>query len=138
MQINRAYSYRLTPDRATAAALRRLCGMSRYIWNKAFKEMQACRKRGTALPCYPTLCTWLTAWRQQEATAFLRQGHSQAQQQVLRDLRDAWDRFFDPALDHAEPCFKKRGDPESMRFPQGFAWDQATGRVKVPKLGYIR
>ncbi|HZZ00527.1 MAG TPA: transposase, partial [Candidatus Baltobacteraceae bacterium] len=66
---------------------------------------------------------------------FLRQVHSQPLQQTVKDLATAYRRAFDPKLAARLPRFKKRGRPQGIRFPQGFAIDGSG--IFLPKIGWI-
>ena len=67
---------------------------------------------------------------------WLKESPSQALQQTLKDLERAFKNFFEKRADF--PRFKKRGSGDSFKFPQGFEIDQGNGRIKVPKLGWMR
>lgn len=94
------------------------------------------------------MCKWLTAWRNAPATAWLAEGPTHPQQQVLRRLDEAYRRFFAAAKAGlaggrgrtGAPEFKKRGDKPGIRFPdpKQFSMDAANGRIKLPKLGWVR
>jgi putative transposase len=95
------------------------------------------------------MCKWLTAWRSDEWTGWLAEGHSQVQQQVLKRLHQAYQRFFDAAKAGTAgrgrgrtgaPQFKGRGDDPGLRFPEPktLKFDAVNGRLKVPKLGWLR
>jgi putative transposase len=61
---------------------------------------------------------------------------AQALQQSLKNLARAYTNFFEKRADF--PKFKKKGQRESFRIPQGFALDNQNGRVEVPKMGWMR
>ena len=67
---------------------------------------------------------------------WLKELPSQSLQQVLKDLDRAYQNFFSKRA--AFPNFKKKGQRESFRFPQGFEIDSNNNRIKLPKLGWIR
>jgi putative transposase len=60
------------------------------------------------------------------------------QHQVLRRLDEAYKRFF--AKTGGLPSFKRRGKEPGIRFPdtKQFRLDVANGRIKLPKLGWVR
>lgn len=94
------------------------------------------------------MCKWLTAWRNVPSTACLAQGPSQAQQQVLRRLDEAYKGFFAAAKAGlaggrgrtGPPGFKRYGDEPGIRLPdpKQFEPDAAHGRIRLPKLGWLR
>ena len=57
-------------------------------------------------------------------------------QQSLKDLERADKNFFQKRA--AFPRFKKRGQNDAFRYPQGVKLDQANSRISLPKLGWIR
>ena len=87
---------------------------------------------------YADMCKWLTAWRNTPATAWMAVCPQPAQQQVLRRLDEAYRRFFSKT--GGFPSFKRNGDCPGMRFPdpKQFSLDSANGRIKLPKVGWVR
>jgi putative transposase len=61
---------------------------------------------------------------------------AQALQQTLKDLCEAWDKHRTSGA--GTPRFKARGEGESLRFVQDLVYDAAGGRVRLPKLGFVR
>ena len=61
---------------------------------------------------------------------------SQALQQSLRDLERPYTNFFEKRADL--PDFHKKGRKDSFRIPQGFEVDNQNGRIKLPKVGWMR
>ncbi|AJI95582.1 transposase, IS605 OrfB family [Yersinia ruckeri] len=57
-------------------------------------------------------------------------------QQSLKDLERGYKNFFQKRA--AFPCFKKRGQNDAFRYPQGVKLDQTNSRISLPKLGWIR
>lgn len=114
----------------------RLAGCARFVWNRAVELTRTYRAHGEPVPGYAEVTAHLPAWKR--AFPWLRtDAHSQALQQKLRDLDRSWGRWFDPAFpDAGKPAFKRKGDGDSVRFPQGFAVQGS--RLKLPKLGWVR
>ena len=90
-------------------------------------------ERGEKRLSYKAMCEYLVHLKSEHS--FLREVHSQPLQQTLKDLATAYQRAFDPKLAARFPRFKKRGRPQGIRFPQGFALD-GTG-VYLPKIGWM-
>jgi putative transposase len=61
---------------------------------------------------------------------------AQALQQALKNVDRAFANYFQKRADF--PKFKKKGQPQSFRIPQGFEVDNQNGRIKLPKLGWMR
>ena len=70
-----------------------------------------------------------------EETAFLAYAHSQILQQTLKDLDRAYGNFFQKRAGF--PRFKKKGQHDSFRYPQGFKLDEDNSRVFLPKIGWV-
>ena len=87
---------------------------------------------------YVGMAKWLTAWRSDPATAYLSEAPIHALQNTLKSLDDAFQRLFKKQGGY--PKFKRYGDPVGVRETDVacFAVDQHNGRVKLPKLGWLR
>ncbi len=134
----KAYRFRLRCRLAQERSLRRFSGGLRWVWNHAIAEQKARRERGEPYANYVAMAKWLTAWRNDAATAWLAEGPIHPQQQVLRRLDEAYKRFFKKA--GGFPRFARRGQEPGIRFPdpKQFELDQVNGRIKLPKLGWLR
>lgn len=69
-------------------------------------------------------------------TQWLKDAPSQPLQQSLKDLERAYKNFFQKRA--AFPRFKKRGQNDAFRYPQGVKLDQENSRIFLPKLGWMR
>jgi putative transposase len=136
MLIQKAFKYRLRMDSETESQLRRIAGSCRFVWNQALALQQARFAAGEKKLGYASLCKELTVWKQQPETSFLCEAPIHVLQQTLKDLDRAYQNFF--AHRAALPVFKKRGQHDSFRSPDCFMVDAANGRVKLPKLGWVR
>jgi len=134
MQRLQAFKYELMPSGQQQRDMRRFCGSCRFVFNKALALQQANHAAGAKFMNYVALANKLPDWKQE--FQWLRQAPSQALQQVLKDLERAYKNFFEKRA--AFPKFKKKGQCESFRFPQGFKIDQPNSRIFLPKLGWIR
>jgi putative transposase len=118
--------------------------MGRWVWCRAIAEQRARHARGEKYAGYAEMCRWLTVWRNAPETTWLAQGPIHPQQQVLRRLDQAYRRFFAAAKAGdrrlGAPGFKCRGQEPGLRFPDPaqFVLDQENGRIKLPKLGWLR
>ncbi len=134
----KAYRFRMRCKPAQERSLRRFSGGLRWVWNRALAEQKARHERGESYVGFAQMCKWLTAWRNDPATSWLAEGPIHPQQQVLRRLDDTYKRFFKQA--GGFPRFAQRGQEPGIRFPdpKQFELDQVTGRIKLPKLGWLR
>lgn len=133
----KAFRFQLRTKPATERTLRRFAGACRWVWNAAIAEQQRRREAGEKFAGYAVMCKWLTDWRHAPATAWLSETSIDPQQQTLKRLEAAYQRFFESAGGY--PKFRGRGQEAGLRFPnqRTIALDQANARVKLPKLGWI-
>ncbi|MDA8327401.1 MAG: transposase [Betaproteobacteria bacterium] len=131
-----AFKYELMPDGEQQRNMRRFAGSCRFVFNKALALQQAHYAEGKKKLSYADLCKHLTEWRKSSETQWLSETHSQPLQQTLKDLERAYSNFFAKRADF--PRFKKKGQSDSFRYPQGCKLDQANCRIFLPKLGWVR
>ena len=136
MQQLQAYKFELRQNGEQARKMRQFAGACRFVYNKALALQKARREVGEKHLGYASLCKHLTEWRRSVETPWLKEAHSQIVQQALKDLERAYKNFFENRA--AFPRFKKRGQSDRFRFPQGITLDNSNGRIKLPKLGWIR
>jgi putative transposase len=133
-----AYRFQLRTKPGIEHQLRRFSGSCRWIWNAAVAEQQRRRAAGEKYANHQTMCKWLTAWRNAPETSWLSKAPSHTQQQTLRRLHAAYERFFEGRGGY--PKFKRRGQELGLCFPdkRRLCLDGANGRVKLPSLGWLR
>ncbi|WP_211236397.1 RNA-guided endonuclease InsQ/TnpB family protein, partial [Desulfovibrio inopinatus] len=85
---------------------------------------------------YVKLNTELQTWKSDVETEWLKESPSQALQQVLKDLDRAIQNAFDKKSPKRFPRFKKKGQHDSFRYPQGFKIDGS--RIFLPKIGWLQ
>lgn len=134
MQRLQSFKFELMPNGGQARDMGRFAGARRFVFNKALDLQKKTYEAEKKQLSFSQLCKHLVAWKQE--FAWLKEAPSQALQQSLKDLDKAWKNFF--AKRAAFPKFKKKGQQESFRFPQGFKLDQPNSRVFLPKLGWLR
>lgn len=131
-----AFKYRIEPTGEQQRKLRRFSGACRFVFNKALALQKEHYEQGAKKLGYAGLCNLLTEWKALQETAWLSDTPSQALQQTLKDLEQAYGNFF--AKRAAFPRFKKKGQHDSFRYPQGVKLDQGNSRVFLPKLGWLK
>ncbi len=136
MIVRQAYKYELKTNGAESRAMRRFAGACRFVFNQALALQNAQYAAGEKKLSYADLCAHLAQSKDAGSTNWLREMPSQALQQSLKDLERAYRNFFEKRADF--PRFKKKGQRESFRFPQGVKLDQSNSRVFLPKLGWIQ
>lgn len=138
MLLQKANRFRLEPSPATAREMGRVAGCCRFVWNRALALQRERFLKQEKRLSYPELCRELTTWRHAPETAFLAEAPIHALQQALKDLDRAYKNFFEGRAE--PPRFKKKGAHDAFRFPdpKQFEVDDQHGRVKLPKLGWVR
>lgn len=136
MLIWKSYKFELRPTGEQRRKMARFAGQCRYVYNRALAMQLDRYKEGEKKLGYAGLCKALTQWRKGPDTPWLKAGSSNIQQQALRDLERAYANFF--AGRASFPAFKRKGQHENFRCPDG-RWLRAKGnRIKLPKLGWVR
>jgi putative transposase len=129
-----ACKFALRPNGEQIRNLRRFAGSCRFVYNKALAlNVERYEQKKKRLG-YAGLCALLPDWKMEHE--FLSAVPAQALQQALKNLERAYTNFFQKRADF--PKFKKKGQRESFRIPQGFEVDKQNGRIKLPKLGWMR
>jgi putative transposase len=114
--------------------LRQFAGSCRFVYNKALAlNLERYEKKEQRLG-YAQLCALLPSWKLEHP--FLSEVPAQALQQELKNLERGYANYFQKRAGF--PKFKKKGRPQSFRIPQGFEVDNQNGRIKLPKLGWMR
>jgi putative transposase len=134
-----AYRFQIEPNGEQLRDLRRFAGSCRFVYNKALATQKALYERGEKKLGYAGLCKLITEWRNSSETSWLKDSPVHTLQQTAKDSERAYQNFFEKRA--APPVFKKKGrSSDSFRFPDGkqFTVDQPNGRIKLPKLGWIR
>jgi putative transposase len=129
-----AFKFELQPNGEQLRNLRQFAGSCRFVYNKGLAlNLERYEKKEQRLG-YAGLCALLPNWKIEHE--FLSEVPAQALQQALKNLERAYTNFFQKRAEF--PKFKKKGQRESFRVPQGFEVDNGNGRVKVPKMGWMR
>ena len=128
------YHFEAMPNGQQLRNLRRFAGSCRFVYNKALAlNTQRYENKEKRLG-YAGVCALLPNWKMEHP--WLSDVPSQALQQSLKDLERAYSNFFKKRAD--APEFHKKGRKDSFRVPQGFEVDNANGRIKLPKVGWMR
>lgn len=130
-----AFKFQLTPNGQQTRQMSRFSGACRFVFNKALAlQVESYKSDPKTKFSYVKLANLLPSWKQE--FAWLGESPSQALQQVLKDLDRAYQNFF--AKRAAFPKFKRKGQNDSFRYPQGVKLDQPNSRIFLPKLGWMR
>lgn len=137
--IRKAFKFRLKVSAEINQKLVLYAGGCRFVWNKALAlNLDRLSKKQPILR-YDALDFWSKLWKQSDEYGFLKDLPSQVLQQKLMDL----DKAFKDAFDKKQPLkripvFKRKGQSDSIRFPQGFKIEQESNRICLPKIGWVR
>ncbi len=139
-----AFKFELRPNGQQQRAMRRFAGSCRVVFNEALALQKTRHERGEKKLGYAGLCKELTAWRNGaplpsgRPAPWLAEAPVHPLQQALKDLERAYTNFFARRADF--PCFKKKGQGESFRYPdpKQIKLDAGNNRVFLPKLGWLR
>ena len=131
----------LLPDEDMTEKLNQNIGNHRFIWNQILNEYNKIYKlfQSHSYPLYPsirTLNSMLKILKQDHA--FLRQGESSSQQQVVRDLNKAFKGFFKGLSGY--PKFKRKNEyTQTFRIQKNANNVRITNRrIRLAKLGFCR
>lgn len=116
--------------------MRRFAGACRFVFNKSLALQNENHEAGNKYLPSVRMASWLIEWKSDTETQWLKTAPSQALQQELKDLERAYKNFFQKRASF--PRFKKRGQNDAFRYPQGVKLDQKNSRIFLPKLGWIR
>ncbi|MGB9499966.1 MAG: RNA-guided endonuclease InsQ/TnpB family protein [Dissulfuribacterales bacterium] len=137
MKIRKAYKFRLKTNREQECLFQQFSGCCRFVWNLTWSLNEYRLDNHLPLIRYHESSWFLTLWKQSEEYGFLREAPSQALQQTLKDL----DRAIRDGFDKSQPLkrmprYRKKGQHDSFRIPQGFKLEG--NRVFLPKIGWLR
>lgn len=132
-----AYKFELMPNGEQIRAMRRFAGSCRFVYNKALAWQNEQYQADNSFKfSYTKLANLLPEWKKSPDTLWLSESPSQTLQQALKNLESSFRNFFAKRTDF--PKFKKRGQSDSFRYPQGFKVEQGNSRLFLPKLGWVR
>ncbi|EAA8956681.1 IS200/IS605 family element transposase accessory protein TnpB [Salmonella enterica subsp. enterica] len=131
-----AFKFQLRPDGQQEREMGRFTGSCRFVFNRALALQNENYEAGNKFIPYTKMASWLVEWKNSPEMQWLKDAPSQPLQQSLKDLERAYKNFFQKRA--AFPRFKKRGQNDAFRYPQGVKLDQKNSRIFQPKLGWLR
>ncbi|EBI8315820.1 RNA-guided endonuclease InsQ/TnpB family protein [Escherichia coli] len=131
-----AFKFQLRPNGHQERDMRRFAGACRFVFNRALALQNENHEAGNKYVSYTKMASWLIEWKSHPDTQWLKDTPSQPLQQSLKDLERGYKNFFQKRA--AFPRFKKRGQNDAFRYPQGVKLDQTNNCIALPKLGWIR
>jgi putative transposase len=139
MIIRKAFRFRLCPNENQLQIFLRFVGACRWVYNRGLAERKLAWESAKQSISLFNQNKALTGLKEQEATSWLKEVHSQILQQSLHDLDQAFLHFFRRVKKKetpGHPRFKCKGEKDSFRYPQGVKIQE--DRVWLPKIGWIR
>ena len=125
----------MEPTALQADELLRMAGTARFVWNWALNRSQTFYKANKKGIPQAQLSNELTALKSEQP--WLYDFDSQSLQQVLKNLKQAYQNHFNPSMRAGFPKFKtKKNAKQSFRIPQRVVLQD--GKVYVPKLGWVK
>ncbi|EPU2273950.1 RNA-guided endonuclease InsQ/TnpB family protein [Escherichia coli] len=131
-----AFKFQLRPNGQQERDMRRFAGACRFVFNRALALQNENHEAGNKYVSYTKMASWLIEWKSHPDTQWLKDTPSQPLQQSLKDLERGYKNYFQKRA--AFPRFKKRGQNDAFRYPQGVKLDQTNNCIALPKLGWIR
>ena len=129
-KINRAYKFRLYPNREQSELLAKHFGCSRFVYNYFLNQRKEQYRLTGKSDNYYVQSKMLTTLKNQEETAWLKEVNSQTLQFAIKSLEAAYTNFFKKRAKF--PNFKSKHSKNSFTVPQ-FA-SVAGSRLFVPKF----
>ncbi|HDR3890715.1 TPA: transposase [Bacillus cereus] len=138
MLVNKAYKFRIYPNKKQEILIAKTIGCSRFVfnhflalWNDTYKEA------GKGLT-YPSCSAELTQLKKRQDTLWLKEVDSTALQSSLKNLADAFSRFFKKQNDM--PQFKSKKNKIQSYTTKCTNHNIAIvgHTIKLPKLGFVR
>ncbi|WP_335798703.1 transposase [Gallibacterium anatis] len=135
MLLRKAFKFEIMPNGEQSRKIKQFCGCCRFVFNRALAwQNEQYQQDNNQKFSYSKIANLLPQWKKE--LIWLKECHSQALQQSLKDLETAFKNFFQQRADF--PKFKKKGVKESFRFPQGCKLEQNNNRIWLPKIGWVR
>ena len=132
----KAYKYKLKPNKTQETAMNQFLGSARFIYNWGLNRKSEQYKLNGTSPNYNVLAKELTSLKQTDGYTWLQDVPIDALQQSLRNLENAFTRFFREHKGY--PKFKSKKDNySSYKVIKSVHFDFTNWKVKLPKLGWV-
>ena len=132
----KAYKYKLKPNKTQETAINQFLGSARFIYNWGLNRKTEQYKLNGTSPNYNALAKELTLLKQTEGFTWMQDVPIEALQQSLRNLENAFTRFFREHKGY--PKFKSKKDNySSYKVIKSVHFDFTNWKVKLPKLGWV-
>ena len=139
MLVRRAYRHKVRFTSEQELQARRFAGCARLVYNAGLEQRRLGYEVTGRSMGYKAQTYFLKDAKADPQFAFLKECPAHVLQQALRDLDDAFRRFF--SGQNRFPTFRRRGERDSFRFPDakqiGVHDPARRGQVRLPKLGWV-
>jgi len=133
----KAYKFRLYPNQKQEKIIIQILGNVRFVYNHCLFLKNEKYKDGKQKFSYSDMSKHITDLKKYQEYTWLRKGDSIALQQSLRDLDQAFQRFFKKQAKH--PRFHSKHGKNSYRtINQKDSIRIENGKLRLPKLGLVR
>ena len=134
MLIRKAFKFEIMPNGEQIRRIKQFCGCSRFVFNRALAWLKERYEQDNNHKfSYSKTTNLLPHWKKE--LIWLKECHSQVLQQSLKDLESAFKNFFEKRANF--PKFKRKGEKDSFRYPQGCKLEQQNNRLWLPKIGWV-
>nr|EES53037.1 MAG: DNA (cytosine-5-)-methyltransferase [Leptospirillum ferrodiazotrophum] len=127
MKRRQAFRFNVRPTDTQERIFRQFAGAFRFVHNRALALEIDRHASGEARLGYVGTANLLPLWKRDPETVWLSGVHSQILQQSLKDLDRAYKNFFEKRAGF--PKFRRKGENDSFRFPQGARLDEPNARI---------
>lgn len=156
---NNTFKYRIYPSKEQQKLLFHMFNCARFVYNqyvcieknhyesfknstqnipeKDLKQYMKDNNVSKYISLFDVISNYITPLKSQHS--WLNKCHSQVLQQSCKHADNAFQRFFNPAIDSKFPKYKKKNvGVQSISFPQYVSLDFDKKFVKIPKIGKIK
>jgi len=135
---HKAYAFRLYPTREQKEQIKRTIGCARFVFNNALDHWQTTFKTTGKGLSYVACANRLPQLKQDPATSWLKDVDSTALQSALKDLSDAYQRFF--KKQNQAPRFKSKRNPVQSYTSKCTNHNIVVSdtHIKLPKCGWVK
>jgi putative transposase len=133
----KAYKYRLYPNKSQIDQIEKQFGACRFVYNWALEQkIKHYEQHKKSLSCF-AVTNQLATLKKQDEYKWLNDGNSQALQMAIRNLDNAFTKFFREKTGF--PKWKSKKNPvQSFQIPQHYVVDFEEDNVKLPKIGKVK
>jgi putative transposase len=134
--MEKAYKYRLYPNKAQQESLEKHFGATRWVFNYGLqRKIEEYQKNKKNLSCFQ-IANELPKLKEKEETKWLKEINAQSLQMALRQLDNAYTAFF--KKQSSFPKFKSKKNKKSFSLPQYNKIDFENEESVLSKIGKIK